>query len=757
MNLKKNIFYMLIFMLLILVPSVALADVNVSNEEELISVLNDQSTDLVINLNNNITISDIKNIIGNVTINGNGYKITYNSVYTGTLFEVSTTGKLNLNNVTIDGNNEWNWVNESDKANPYKYVTTAGVISLPGKTITANAFNVNGSIELNNSTIQNFVTTATEEDYNTQTYNKVFVIYANGTDADRAVVVFNDVEAKNNIGVILRTNYSDIELKNNTVITNNYGFGRNGGIFNFQNNSIATMDDTNIYNNVSDARSGSIFGLSSNSELTMNSGSINNNLAKYWGNTSPGAMIVVESGAGFVMNGGSITNNTGILAGAIASRWTNGYNGFGDKGIELNNGTISNNTSYVDSWHNATIFARSNVTIDAGMIIDGNVVSNDTGNIINNGTIEGNFIVDNASGIGVNNGIVKGTLKLINGSLINNGTIDDAYENSLQLTNNGIIKNSYVKDLVNNDANKVVVNFNVNGGKELSYGYTSIDKIYDIGKTLDLLIDAPSVHKEGYNLDNWYMDESLTILYDNSPLIENVTLYAKWNANEYNVIFDVDGTKKTTKQKYNEKITLIENPTKEGYEFIGWKNYTSNMTVPINGITLIAEWKVNEYNVIFDVDGTKTTTKQKYNEKITLIENPTKEGYEFIGWKNYTSNMTVPINGITLTAEWKVNEYNVIFDVDGTKTTTKQKYNEKITLIENPVKEGYKFIGWKNYVDNMTMPNNDIVLIAQWEMVEIPKIPSTGDNIDKYIWMFMLSLSMFITTAIYGLKNKLQK
>jgi len=119
--------------------------------------------------------------------------------------------------------------------------------------------------------------------------------------------------------------------------------------------------------------------------------------------------------------------------------------------------------------------------------------------------------------------------------------------------------------------------------------------------------------------------------------------------------------------------------------------------------------------------------------------------------------MTVPINGITLIAEWKVNEYNVIFDVDGTKTTTKQKYNEKITLIENPVKEGYKFIGWKNYVDDMTMPNNDIVLIAQWEMVEIPKIPSTGDNIDKYIWMFMLSLSMFITTTIYGLKNKLQK
>ena len=48
--------------------------------------------------------------------------------------------------------------------------------------------------------------------------------------------------------------------------------------------------------------------------------------------------------------------------------------------------------------------------------------------------------------------------------------------------------------------------------------------------------------------------------------------------------------------KYGEEIVLPKNPTKKGYVFTGWSNYTEGMTVPASDVTFIAEFSVENPN-----------------------------------------------------------------------------------------------------------------------------------------------------------------
>ena len=69
----------------------------VSSEEELVSALNSQSELDIINLNNDITLSNYYTITGNVKINGNNHEINYADNYNNKIFVVD--GMLELSNI----------------------------------------------------------------------------------------------------------------------------------------------------------------------------------------------------------------------------------------------------------------------------------------------------------------------------------------------------------------------------------------------------------------------------------------------------------------------------------------------------------------------------------------------------------------------------------------------------------------------------------------------------------------------------------
>ena len=217
--------------------------------------------------------------------------------------------------------------------------------------------------------------------------------------------------------------------------------------------------------------------------------------------------------------------------------------------------------------------------------------------------------------------------------------------------------------------------------------------------------------KKGYNFIGWNPAVDATV-----PA-HDVTYTASFGKGAFLVTFMVDDkVYSTTSMDFGELIVLPEDPTKVGYTFAGWDNYTDGATVPADNVTYTATWNVNKYNVSFVSEGeTVKSDELDYGSAITLPANPEKEGYSFDSWTPAVAE-TVPANDVTYTATFKINKYNVTFDVDGKVfSTATLEYGSAITAPESiPTKEGYTFKSWKDYADGATVPANDVTYTAEW-------------------------------------------
>ena len=133
--------------------------------------------------------------------------------------------------------------------------------------------------------------------------------------------------------------------------------------------------------------------------------------------------------------------------------------------------------------------------------------------------------------------------------------------------------------------------------------YTVTLDIYNGKETNTVEVDASGYLtkpedpvREGYTFIGWYKDESYLEEYDfSTPVTSDMTLYAKWEANEYTVTFMNDGQVVTTvKVKYDEQVQKPEDPKSEEYIFKGWykdsdyENKFSFLTKIKKDITLYA-------------------------------------------------------------------------------------------------------------------------------------------------------------------------
>ena len=158
-----------------------------------------------------------------------------------------------------------------------------------------------------------------------------------------------------------------------------------------------------------------------------------------------------------------------------------------------------------------------------------------------------------------------------------------------------------------------------------------------------------------------------------------------------------------------------------------WKDEKGNYykpgdTVPAENITITAQWKINQYTITFDTAGGSEIAPitQDYGTAITAPADPTREGYTFIGWDKAIP-ATMPAENITITAQWKINQYTITFDTAGGSEVAPitQDYNTQITAPANPTREGYAFNGWDKEIPQ-TMPAENITITAQWKDTEKP-------------------------------------
>ena len=288
--------------------------------------------------------------------------------------------------------------------------------------------------------------------------------------------------------------------------------------------------------------------------------------------------------------------------------------------------------------------------------------------------------------------------------------------------------------------NKLQATFNPNNGDP------TVTKFIDNDKNSKFTELVPEPTKENYTFAGWYNgDEKFDFT---TVPTGDVTLTAKWTANDYYVSFVTEHGDPPTSQnvKYNGTAKDPGKLSAEGYTFIGWytdATYSTkfDFTKPIkHNTTVYAKWTANDYEVSFITEHGKTPTSQnvKYNGTATNPGELTEDGYTFIGW--YTDDtydtefdFTQPIKSNTpVYAKWTAKDYEVSFITEHGNAPTSQNvpYNEPATDPGELTAEGYTFIGWyadeahKTKFDFSTPITGDTKVYAKWEK-NAPVLPDT--------------------------------
>ena len=190
-------------------------------------------------------------------------------------------------------------------------------------------------------------------------------------------------------------------------------------------------------------------------------------------------------------------------------------------------------------------------------------------------------------------------------------------------------------------------------------------------------ISAEVVSKNGYEFVGWFLNDEL---YDfDLEVKSDITLSSKWNAINYNIIYDLHGG---VNNESNPSLYTVENevvlsaPTKEGNDFLGWlldDELVSKIPAGTTGkLKLEAVWLERLYNIIYHLDGGENnfSNPTSYTIKDNVIfKEPTKDGYNFLGWYSNDELITEISVGSTgdieVIAKWEKVEPR--FTVSGTK------------------------------------------------------------------------------------------
>ena len=203
-------------------------------------------------------------------------------------------------------------------------------------------------------------------------------------------------------------------------------------------------------------------------------------------------------------------------------------------------------------------------------------------------------------------------------------------------------------------------------------------------------------------------------------------------------------------------ITTVRAQANPGYEFVSWSNGDGSvastedvyrLTVPESNITLTANWRIVKYNIVLHLNSETNTTTYPAQVDIKsdtiFLDDPTKEGYTFLGWYK-DAEFREPANdyietGVTepvvLYAKWGFS-YFIEYDlgdpaVSNSPENPSTYTEEKDVVLENPVwyevKDGvltggsYYFDGWYdnngNRIEKISKDTKaNISLNARWNL-----------------------------------------
>lgn len=260
-----------------------------------------------------------------------------------------------------------------------------------------------------------------------------------------------------------------------------------------------------------------------------------------------------------------------------------------------------------------------------------------------------------------------------------------------------------------------------------------------VPEKLPLLLENPT--KSGYKFVGWYDNENFTgeaITEISAGTMGDVTLYAKWNALDYRISYELNGgTNAENPDGYDvsDLPVSLHAPSRTGYIFKGWymgENRVLAIPVGTTGnVVVSAKWEPITYTIDFDNNGglpTLSSIDYTIESDSFTLQEITKVGYTFDGWYNGETKVTEITTGtcgnMTLVAKWTADLYTISYDladgVNNPENPTSYTIESGLITLKDPTKEGYTFVGWYNgeqlvtIIDSNTLEN--ITLTAKWKI-----------------------------------------
>lgn len=278
------------------------------------------------------------------------------------------------------------------------------------------------------------------------------------------------------------------------------------------------------------------------------------------------------------------------------------------------------------------------------------------------------------------------------------------------------------------------------------------------------IVEPPSPIKAGYEFIGWYKESECLHewVFAKDVVVSDITLYAKWTADTYSVIYHNNGAEEGTEPSTQEKIhdvvlnlsTNTGNLVRTGYIFSGWNtqadglgiNYLPGSSYTSNeSITLYAKWN-RAYSITYYLDGGINNPANPISYHVEsdeiIVTTPSKDGYQFDGWYNDAALTLIAPTFITTGstgdksyyAKW-LELFPIYYHLDGGRNSLENpSAYTSISLdivLKNPSREGYIFDGW--YTDN-----------SYNQPIEIIESGSSGP-VDVYAkWNKIFTISYFL-------------
>lgn len=216
--------------------------------------------------------------------------------------------------------------------------------------------------------------------------------------------------------------------------------------------------------------------------------------------------------------------------------------------------------------------------------------------------------------------------------------------------------------------------------------------------------------KNGYRFLGWYTDAAFANKVTEIAIGTTgaINLYAKWETIEYTATF-MDGTTVVENVKFTVESESITEPAVPNH--VGYNGEWEAYTLEAKNITIDAVYTIVTYNIEYlntkDLESENPETYTIESETIVL-ENLSKEGYDFEGWYDGLGNKVEAIEkgsygDLTLTARWTTFTYTITYlydnaygDVEEGKTlkisyTVEDEFTFEELVCKN---EGFNFRGW---------------------------------------------------------------